>query len=55
MEKQVHVKIQKDDLTSLRDVMARCQEIQDQHPELDVFWDGDLYAICSRPRLAQPE
>ena len=25
-------------------------QIQAEHPELDVFFDGDIYAICSRPR-----
>ncbi len=32
------------------DVLAKVQEIQRAHPELDVFFDGDEYAICSRPR-----
>jgi len=49
--KTIHVKIDKDDPTvSLTDVLAKVQEIQRQHPELDVFFDGDEYAICSRPR-----
>jgi len=49
--KTIHLKINKDDPTvSLTDVLAKVQEIQRQHPELDVFFDGDEYAICSRPR-----
>ncbi|MBI4416856.1 MAG: hypothetical protein HY557_07730 [Euryarchaeota archaeon] len=39
-----------DPAVSLKDVLAKVQEIQRQHPELDVFFDGDEYAICSRPR-----
>jgi len=30
--------------------MQRIQEIQRQNPDLDVFFDGDEYAICSRPK-----
>jgi hypothetical protein len=41
-----------DPLLSLTVVLAKVQEIQNQHPELDVFFDGDEYAICSRPRKA---
>jgi len=49
--KTIHLKIDKDDPTiSLNDVLAKVQEIQRAHPELDVFFDGDEYAICSRPR-----
>ena len=51
--KTIHVKLDRDDPShSLKDVLARVQEIQRQHPELDVFFDGDEYAICSRPRKA---
>ena len=39
-----------DPKVSLKDVLDRIQEIQGQHPDLDVFFDGDEYAICSRPR-----
>ena len=49
--KTIHLKVDKDDPTvSLTDVLSKVQEIQRQHPELDVFFDGDEYAICSRPR-----
>lgn len=51
MAKTIHVKINKGDpAVSLKDVLAKVQEIQDAHPELDVFFDGDEYAICSRPK-----
>ncbi len=51
LAKTIHVKLDKDDpALSLNDVLAKVAEIQRQHPELDVFFDGDEYAICSRPR-----
>ncbi len=51
MEKRVLVKIGRDktELT-LREVLDKIKEIQDQHPEMDVFFDGDQYAICGRMR-----
>ena len=52
METKVHVKISKDGDMTLRDVLRKIQEIQAENPDLDVFFDGDLYAICSRPRQA---
>ena len=49
--KTIHVRLDRDDPSlSLTLVLAKVQEIQTQHPELDVFFDGDEYAICSRPR-----
>ncbi|OGS47911.1 MAG: hypothetical protein A3K68_04540 [Euryarchaeota archaeon RBG_16_68_13] len=51
MEKRVHVRIDPNDETiTLKDIMQRIQEIQRQNPDLDVFFDGDEYAICSRPK-----
>ncbi len=50
MEKQIHVKIDKKSDLTLREVLRKIEEIQAEHPELDVFFDGDIYAICSRPR-----
>ncbi len=39
-----------DESITLRDIMQRIQEIQRQNPDLDVFFDGDEYAVCSRPK-----
>lgn len=51
IEKRIHVRIDpNDESITLRDIMQRIQEIQRQYPELDVFFDGDEYAICSRPK-----
>lgn len=51
MAKTIHLKLERDDPSlSLTSVLAKVQEIQKLHPELDVFFDGDEYAICSRPR-----
>ena len=50
MEKTVHVKLDRNSDFTLREVLKKIEEIQAEHPELDVFFDGDDYAICSRPR-----
>jgi len=53
MEKRVLVKINRDKTElSLREVLDKIKELQDQHPEMDVFFDGDQYAICGRMRKA---
>jgi hypothetical protein len=55
MQKRVLVKITKDKTElSLREVLEKIQELQAQHPDEDVFFDGDEYAICVRPRKASP-
>jgi len=51
MEKRIHLRIDpNDESITLRDITLRIQEIQRQNPDLDVFFDGDEYAICSRPK-----
>lgn len=51
MEKRVLVKISKDKTEmSLRDVLDKMKELQEKNPDMDIFWDGDQYAICGRPR-----
>jgi len=53
MEKRVLVKINKDKTElSLREVLDKIKELQDKNPDMDIFFDGDQYAICSRPRKA---
>jgi hypothetical protein len=52
-EKRVLVKISKDHTElSLREVLEKIKELQDKNPDLDVFFDGDQYAICGRARKA---
>ncbi len=50
MEKRIHVKIDRHSDLTLREVLKRIEEIQAENPDLDVFFDGDEYAICSRPK-----
>ncbi len=54
MGKTVHLRIGRNNDMTLREVLAKIADIQSQHPELDVFFDGDEYAICSRPRDKTP-
>lgn len=53
MEKRVLVKINKDKTElSLREVLDQIKDLQAKHPEMDVFFDGDQYAICGRLKKA---
>ncbi len=50
-EKLVHLRIDpNDETTTLEDVLAKISEVQRHHPDREVFFDGDEYAICSRPK-----
>jgi len=54
-EKTIHQRIDpNDESTTLEDVLSRISELQRKHPEREVFFDGDEYAICSRPKRARP-
>jgi hypothetical protein len=33
-------------------VLVKIKELQDKNPDMDVFFDGDQYAICGRVRKA---
>lgn len=51
MGRKIWLKISRDDPSvTLTQVADKIEEIQGKHPELDVFFDGDEFAICSVPR-----
>jgi hypothetical protein len=53
-EKTVHLRIDpNDESTTLEEVLSRIAEPQRKHPDREVFFDGDEYAICSRPKRAR--
>jgi hypothetical protein len=49
-EKRVHVKLSRDGTKTISEVMENIRQLQEKHPDLDVFLDGDEYAICSIPK-----
>jgi hypothetical protein len=50
-EKTVHLRIDpNDESTTLEAVLTKISELQRRHPDREVFFDGDEYAICSRPK-----
>jgi len=56
LSKRVWVRIDRNDpQLTLRDVAERIKQLQREHPDLDVFFDGDEFAICSRPKGETPE
>ena len=51
LEKTVHLRIDpNDETTTIEDVLTKIRELQLKHPDREVFFDGDEYAICSRPK-----
>lgn len=55
LSKRVWVRIDRyNPQLTLREVYEKIREIQSKNPDLDVFFDGDEFAICSRPRTDRP-
>lgn len=52
MDKKIHFKVDKEN-TTLQEVLEKIQEIQDENPDLEVFFDGDEFAVCSRPKKSE--
>lgn len=51
MAKKVLYKIEREDKSiTLKDIVKMIEKIQKDNPELEVFFDGDDFAICSRPK-----
>ena len=51
MGRRVWLRINRDDPSmSLTEVTDKIEEIQRKHPDIEVFFDGDEFAICSVPR-----
>ncbi len=48
-EKRVHLRLGEGH-HSIQEVLGLVRRLQEEHPEWDVFFDGDEKAICSRPR-----
>ncbi len=56
LSKRVWVRIDRYNTNvTLREVHDKIRQIQEDNPDLDVFWDGDEYAICSRPKVSADE
>ncbi len=54
VEKRIHHRIDpNDESITLKDIMKLIQDIQRENPDLDVFFDGDEYAVCSRPKKSK--
>jgi hypothetical protein len=55
-EIRVWYRIPKDDRRiTLKDVFEKLEELQKANPADDLFFDGDEFAICSRPKAPSPE
>ncbi|MGQ9583734.1 MAG: hypothetical protein ACUVV6_09545 [Thermoplasmatota archaeon] len=49
-EVRVWLRIRRDDKSlSLKEVFEKMEEIRKKVPDQDVYFDGDEFAICSRP------
>ncbi|MGE4274983.1 MAG: hypothetical protein AB7E27_02830 [Candidatus Methanomethylophilaceae archaeon] len=46
---EVFIDVRDSDLT-LSEIFRKIEEIQSEHPDLDIFLDGDMHAIRGLPR-----
>ena len=54
LEKRVHFRIDPhDETTSLEDVLLRITKFQKDHPDREVYFDGEEYAIASKPKASR--
>lgn len=54
-EVRVWLRIRRDDRSiSLKDVFEKMEEIRRKAPDEEVYFDGDEFAICSRPIRRPP-
>ncbi|MCL4324121.1 MAG: hypothetical protein M1144_01465 [Candidatus Thermoplasmatota archaeon] len=50
-EKTVHHHFDPTDETvTLETVLSMIEQLRKKHPDREIFFDGDEYSICSRPR-----
>lgn len=49
-DKIVHRKIGRNTNLTVRQIMDMVEEVREQYPEREVFFDGDEFAICSRKK-----
>jgi len=46
---KIHVQFEKNATISLAEVVRLIKKIQEENPDREVYFDGDLMAICSKP------
>ncbi len=46
---RVHIRFEKNSTVSLAEVVRLIKKIQEENPDREVYFDGDLMAICSKP------
>lgn len=53
-DKTVHLRLKdKPDIT-VEEVYKLMENLRKEHPDREIFYDGDLQAICSRPKKPRP-
>ena len=48
--KIIHLKLDRNSELTITDLFEKIEEFQKENPDRDVFFDGDEFAICSRPK-----
>ncbi len=54
-DKTVHLRIKDNPDITVEEVYRLMEELRRKYPEREIFYDGDLQAICSRPKRPRPK
>ncbi|MGC8619809.1 MAG: hypothetical protein ACP5LA_04805 [Thermoplasmata archaeon] len=53
-DKIVHFRLKENPEITVEEVYEMMSELQKKYPDREIFYDGDLQAICSRPKKITP-
>ncbi|MFP3255395.1 MAG: hypothetical protein RXP30_03045 [Thermoplasmata archaeon] len=54
-EKTVHLRLKDNPDITVEEVYKFMEELRKKHPDREIFYDGDLQAVCSRPKKQIPK
>ncbi|MGC8663409.1 MAG: hypothetical protein ACP5SF_02540 [Thermoplasmata archaeon] len=53
-DKIVHFRLKDNPEITVEEVYDMMSDLQKKYPDREIFYDGDLQAICSRPKKVLP-
>ncbi|MGC8598433.1 MAG: hypothetical protein ACP5G5_02055 [Thermoplasmata archaeon] len=54
-EKTVHLRLKDNPDITVEEVYNLMEDLRKKYPDREIFYDGDLQAICSRPKRQRPK
>ncbi|MEL9999543.1 MAG: hypothetical protein QXG55_03515 [Thermoplasmata archaeon] len=54
-DKIVHLRLKDHPDITVEEVFNLMEDLKRKHPDREIFYDGDLQAVCSRPKRPRPK